>query len=198
MRARRGSGIVTDILEIKNTLAGERKEFLCELCAREDGHAVVLYRLKREVNLAGVRMPAGTLSFGHYWTDRHYNVYHWLLPDGTTKAYYFNLADRTCIRDDAVEWRDLVVDVMVTPDGAARVLDEDELPADLNSLILDLLPAGLLHARHLAVYQAASPAPDYLDSATRATIESTVAHLLAHHLSITAEVEASSRRFLGD
>ena len=34
---------------------------------------------------------------------------------------------------------------------------------ELNSLILDLLPAGLLHARHLAVYQAASPAPDYLD-----------------------------------
>ena len=36
----------------------------------------------------------------------------------------------------------------------------------LNSLILDLLPAGLLHGRHLAVYQAASPAPDYLDGRT--------------------------------
>ncbi len=166
MRARRGSRIVTHILEIKNTLAGERKEFLCELRSRGDGHAVVLYRLKRDVNLAGVWMPAGTLSFGHYWTDRHYNVYHWLLPDGATKAHYFNLSDRTCIREDTVEWRDLVVDVMVTPDGVVQVLDEDELPADLDPLL-------------------------------RATIESTVAHLLAHHPSITAEVEASSRRFLG-
>ncbi|MHB1133257.1 MAG: DUF402 domain-containing protein [Chloroflexota bacterium] len=122
---------MTQILEIKHTLAGARREFWCELCELTTEHAVILFRLRRDVDLAGVLMPAGTLSFGHYWTDRHYNVYHWLLPDGTTRAYYVNLADNTDLREDAVEWRDLVVDVLLTPDGSARVLDEDELPADL-------------------------------------------------------------------
>ena len=122
---------MTQVLEIKYTLAGERKEFNCELCELTAERAVILFRLRRDVNLAGVLLPAGTLSFGHYWVDRHYNVYHWLLPDGTTRAYYFNLADRTKLRAHSVEWRDLVVDVLVTPDGTARVLDEDELPVDL-------------------------------------------------------------------
>ncbi|MCL4465531.1 MAG: DUF402 domain-containing protein [Chloroflexi bacterium] len=116
--------------------------------------------------LAVVLMPAGTLSFGHYWEDRPYNVFHWQLPDGTTEAYYFNLADRTCLREGEAEWRDLVVDVMATPDGQVRVLDEDELLADL-------------------------------DPALRAGIEATVAHLLAQHGAIAAEVATASARCRG-
>ena len=30
-----------------------------------------------------------------------------------------------------IEWRDLVVDVLMTADGRCRVLDENELPDDL-------------------------------------------------------------------
>ena len=34
------------------------------------------------------------------------------------------------IAEKAITWRDLIVDVVVTPDGHPRVLDEDELPPD--------------------------------------------------------------------
>lgn len=142
------------ILEIKTTLAGQRKEFPCELCLREPGHAVILYRLKRDVTLAGVTMPAGTLSFGHYWRDRHYNVYHWIWPDGRTAAYYVNLADSTAIGEDTLAWRDLTVDVMLMPDGSFQVLDEDELPPDLDpalrAVIDDTVAYVLAHRSELA------------------------------------------------
>ncbi len=37
------------------------------------------------------------------------------------------------ISETRVAWRDLIVDVLVKPDGAIDILDEDELPADLPS-----------------------------------------------------------------
>ena len=60
-----------------------------------------------------------------------YNVYHWLGPDERTLAYYANISDRTAITATTIAWRDLVVDVLVRPNGPVEVLDEDELPADL-------------------------------------------------------------------
>lgn len=123
------------VLEVKTTLAGQRKEYMCSLCLREPGHAVVLYRLARDAIVAGVDMPAGTVSFGHYWDHRSFNVYHRVRPSGETAAYYFNLADSTVIGEQTIEWRDLAVDVIVTPDGACRVLDEDELPENLDEAL---------------------------------------------------------------
>ena len=36
------------------------------------------------MHVHGVDLPAGTVSFGHFWTDRFYNVYHWLDADRRT------------------------------------------------------------------------------------------------------------------
>lgn len=158
-------GVRVQILEVKHTLDGRCKEFPCDLCLRADRRAILLYRLKGDVVLGGVSMPAGTLTLGHFWQDRPFNVYHWIWPDGETAAYYFNLADSTSIDPQRLEWRDLTVDVMLTPDGKFRVLDEDELP-------------------------------DELDGHLRATIDSTLAYLLAHGRKVAEEVETESRRCL--
>ncbi|MCP4304364.1 MAG: DUF402 domain-containing protein [bacterium] len=42
------------------------------------------------------------------------------------------LGGATRISSQRVAWRDLVVDVLVNPDGGCRVLDEDQLPIDLD------------------------------------------------------------------
>ena len=76
-------------------------------------------------------MPEGSFTLGYFWQDRPYNVYHWLDPDERTLAYYANIADRTAITATTIAWRDLVVDVLIRPNGSVEVLDEDELPADL-------------------------------------------------------------------
>ena len=123
---------MTPILEIKHTLSGERKEYPSLLRARGPGWAIIEYTMAHSVTLADVVIPSGATSFGYYWADRPYNLYHWLQPDGMTLAFYFNISEDTEIRADAIEWHDLVVDVLVVPGQEPVVLDQDELPQGLD------------------------------------------------------------------
>lgn len=125
--------------EIKVTLAGERQEFICQLLDRSETHVVVLYPVRQARRVAKIVLPRGTASYGYFWRDRPYNVYHWVAPDGRTLGYYVNLADQVIIRRNQVEWRDLAVDLLFSGDGSrVRILDENELgtvPAELHARI---------------------------------------------------------------
>jgi predicted RNA-binding protein associated with RNAse of E/G family len=121
-----------EILEIKESLGGKREEYLCELVRQSQSEVVLLYRLSRPWRVEDVLLPAGTLSFGYFWEDRHYNAYHWLTPDGFSMGIYFNISDGTRFTPETVRWRDLEVDVLVTPDDCCRVLDAGELPEDID------------------------------------------------------------------
>jgi predicted RNA-binding protein associated with RNAse of E/G family len=122
---------VTEIVEIKETLAGTRQTFPCQVVARRAGEVVVLFVLPAARTVEVVALPAGTVTFGYFWAGRPYNVYHWMTPAGTTIAWYVNLADRTRIDEGTLSFRDLTVDVLLPADGPPRILDEDELPATL-------------------------------------------------------------------
>jgi hypothetical protein len=119
------------VLEVKETLDDRRHEFRCGLLEASPGRAVVLFVTDRAYRVHDVHLPPGTVTFGHFWTARPFNAYHWLTPDGATIAYYFNLSDGTEITEEAIRWRDLAVDVLARPGGRPLVLDEHELPADL-------------------------------------------------------------------
>lgn len=143
------------VIERKERLDGTSAEFACEALAVEPGRRAVLrYTSDREVTIrdTDLVLPAGTVTIAHYWSDRPYNVYHWLTCGGTL-AYYVNVADRTTIAPDRVSYRDLVVDIVVRPGGALDILDEDELPADLEpsarGTIADALEAVVTGARRL-------------------------------------------------
>ncbi len=123
------------ITEIKETLSGERKTFRCRLVRRAAGEAVVMYVSDRRWQVQQLTLDPGTVTFGYFWEARPFNVYHWMRPDGVTLAYYVNLADETRIGDEELCWRDLTVDILFTPDGRATVLDEAELPLDLDAQI---------------------------------------------------------------
>lgn len=130
------------ITEIKTTLAGERKTFTCELLHRGAGEIVVAYRMPRDVDLEDVRLRADTLSLGYFRENRPYNAYHWVDENLASVALYFNISDATRIAADSVAWRDLAVDVLITPDGRCRVLDEDELPADIDPALRRYIDAA--------------------------------------------------------
>lgn len=121
------------IIERKTRLDGRVSEYRCERLSLEvDRRAVLRYVLDREwvIGDTGVVLRPGQITIAHYWTDRPYNVYHWL--DGArTIAYYCNVASDTTVRDDMVSYTDLVVDVLLRPSGETIVLDEEELPPDL-------------------------------------------------------------------
>ncbi len=124
------------ITEIKTTLAGEQKRFECERIRYAAGETVVIYRMPRDVQLEDLLLPKGSLSLGYFWEERGYNAYHWVDDNRQTLALYFNICDNTLITPERVEWRDLAVDILITPDLRCRVLDEDELPDDLDPSIL--------------------------------------------------------------
>jgi hypothetical protein len=122
------------VLEIKRTLDGREQRFQCRLITGDQHQAVILFVAPEAMHVHGIDLAAGTVTFGHFWTDRFYNVYHWLDARGGTIGFYFNLSDGTVIGDGRLEWRDLTLDVLATPAGRLDVLDEDELPRDLDAV----------------------------------------------------------------
>lgn len=128
-----GSQTGSTIIERKTRLDGSTEEYRCGVLSLEPGRRAVLrYALDREWVVAGgaIVVPKGAVTIGHYWADRPYNVYHWLVG-GRTLAYYCNIVTDTTIGADLVAYTDLVIDILLRPSGAADVLDEDELPDDL-------------------------------------------------------------------
>lgn len=122
----------TPIIERKTRLDGSVEDYACDVLLLEPARRAILrYTLDRPWVIGGeLRLEPGTVTIGHYWVDRPYNIYHWL-AGGRTVAYYANAATGTVIAPELVAYTDLVVDVLLRPSGAASVLDEDELPDDL-------------------------------------------------------------------
>ncbi len=119
--------------ERKRKLDGRTLSYPCEALEMTTDFALLLYRLPQAVDLAGVCLPAGARSFGLYWSERPYNVYHWVDAAGRWLGDYCNAATETRLGPRAVEWLDLEADVFITPDGRVAVLDLDEVPADLSA-----------------------------------------------------------------
>ena len=108
-------------------------EYECEPLVLEPGRrAVVRYISEQDRPIEGTDLVLrkGTVTVGYFWTDRPYNVYHWL-DGGRTIALYVNIATDTTIEPDAIAYHDLVVDVLIRPSGAIEILDEDELPPSI-------------------------------------------------------------------
>jgi predicted RNA-binding protein associated with RNAse of E/G family len=127
------SGVSKDrpVIERKTRFDGSVQEFACRALLIEPGkRAVIRYDLTRDWQVGGLVVPKGGYTAGHFWLDRPYNVYHWL-DGGRTLGYYFNVGLVDEISESRVAWRDLIVDVLVKPDGGIDILDEDEVPPDL-------------------------------------------------------------------
>lgn len=125
--------VTTRFTERKTRLDGSVIEYACEPLRVEPGRrAVVRWVSPAERALAGtdLTLPAGTVTIGHFWSDRPYTLYAFRVA-GAAVGWYCSIADAVTIGADAVEYLDLVVDVLIDPAGRATVLDEDELPADI-------------------------------------------------------------------
>ena len=119
------------VIEVKRLLDGTERRFACQPILIEPGRRAILrYVLERPWTVAGMPLDAGTATYAHFWMERPFNVYHWV-QSSQTIGLYFNVGPCDEIAEDRVVWRDYAVDVLATPGGEPRVLDEDELPPDV-------------------------------------------------------------------
>ncbi len=116
----------SEVLEIKRTLDGKEQTFRCTLIRQEPAWMAVRYVLPQSATVGSLTLPAGAETIAHFWPDRPYTAYHWLGADGRTLGIYLSAASDVEISPGAVRWRDLALDLLITPDGRVAVLDDDE------------------------------------------------------------------------
>ncbi len=72
------------------------------------------------------------MTYALYWNERPYTLYIWHRKRISDALYYFNIADSISLLPNVITWRDLVVDILIVEDGSVHILDEKELPRDLD------------------------------------------------------------------
>ena len=105
--------------------------FDCSLVSRNGKEIVLAYAPLKPMKFIGIDFPVGSISYGYFWEDRNYNVYHWKDQKGDTLLYYFNISRDTAFGKDRVDWVDLIVDVAAIPNSPPRILDLEEVPTDM-------------------------------------------------------------------
>ncbi|MFF2857738.1 DUF402 domain-containing protein [Peribacillus sp. NPDC058002] len=110
-------------------------EYNCLLLKAQKQHVVLFHEIMDSFTMkAGpikLTIPIGSYTIAHYWKDRPYNLYIWRDNEGHYLGSYFNIVRNTYIEDKLVSFEDLIIDILVLPDGAHFILDEEELPVPL-------------------------------------------------------------------
>jgi predicted RNA-binding protein associated with RNAse of E/G family len=152
------------ILETKESLDGRREMFECLALRLSRSLAIVRFDHPAERRVAGFFFPVGSYTIGFFWARRSYNCYRFTGPDGAAIAYRFDVVDRVRIRPGHVGYRDLLLDLWVSPAGVVTVEDDDDV--------------------------ATAAASGLLDPRQQTTIERTRALVMQKHARIIAECES--------
>ena len=79
------------------------------------------------VDIGHFAFEPGDVLDEYFALDHYYNAFATFRADGSFVGWYCNVTYPTIVRDGELDWRDLYVDILVLPDGAIHILDEDEL-----------------------------------------------------------------------
>lgn len=84
-----------------------------------------------EVEVAGLLFRPGD-ELREFFSPRHpFNVFAVYAPDGNLRGWYGNITRPTLLREEngslVLTWPDLVLDVVILPNGTEALLDEDEI-----------------------------------------------------------------------
>lgn len=137
------------IIERKIRYDSRIVEYGCKLLKAQN-KSIVLFHIVQDsftmiASQAKLSIPEGSYTIGYYWEDRPYNLYIWRDKKGKYLGSYFNIVKNTYMTDKLVSFEDLIIDIMVLPNGTYFILDEDELPESLvrfkNGSVLQALNA---------------------------------------------------------
>lgn len=126
-----------DVIERKIKYDDEVVEHTCQLLDAQEQQVVLFHKIQDPFTMiagdGAVTIPKGSYTTAYYWTDRPYNVYFWRDDQGNELGSYLNIVRNTQFKDQMVIFNDLMIDLLVLPNGDVFVLDEEELPESLVS-----------------------------------------------------------------
>jgi uncharacterized protein len=99
---------------------------------RREGSLIVLdarFAYEIEHDLLGT-IASGTHSLEYYWLDRWYNIFRFAQPNGELRNYYCNVNVPPTFADEILSYVDLDLDILVAPDFAYQVLDEEDFESN--------------------------------------------------------------------
>lgn len=124
------------ILERKIRYDATVVDHRCKLLKAEGSTVILMHQNEQSFSMeAGAKeltISKGVLTFAYYWIDRPYNLYYWRDANGQELGAYFNIVRNTHVSEEAVSFEDLIIDVLVLPEGEYFILDQDELPEPLH------------------------------------------------------------------
>ncbi|AMM93103.1 hypothetical protein UP17_11755 [Peribacillus simplex] len=107
----------------------------CLLLKSQNQNVVLFHKVMDSFTMVAgptkLTIPIGSYTIAYYWKDRPYNLYIWRDYEGKYIGSYFNIVKNTDMTDKLVSFEDLIIDIMVLPDGDCFILDEEELPVPL-------------------------------------------------------------------
>jgi hypothetical protein len=113
----------------KHTWRGEfRYAWSGELLMCEPEHLVLLaiWKGPGEPRVGEIAFMAGDRFVEHYYPGRGYAIWQVEQPDGRIKGWYCNISTPVERHDTTLSFRDLLLDLLVYPDGRYSVLDREE------------------------------------------------------------------------
>ncbi|MED3574893.1 DUF402 domain-containing protein [Cytobacillus praedii] len=124
-----------NIIERKIRYDTKVVEHRCKLVEAHNQQVVLFHIIedtfKMTANQANLTILKGSYTLAYYWGNRPYNLYIWRDHKGKYIGCYFNLVKNTCFTNKMVSFEDLIIDIMVLPNGEYFILDEEELPVPL-------------------------------------------------------------------
>ena len=116
-----------EVTEVKRHLDGRVERFACRLVLRRPHLAVLRFDHKEARHAGGLRLPAGSHTFGFFWRRRPYVLYRIVGPDGGLIAHRFDVVEDVRLGETEVSYTDLLLDLWVDANGTAQIEDEDEV-----------------------------------------------------------------------
>ncbi len=118
-----------------------------ELVERRDDLLVLAGVFEEEISHSklGIIKPQ-TVSYEYYWLDRWYNIFSFHEPGGGLRNYYCNIGMPPKFENNVLEYVDLDIDVLVSPEFEVEILDRDEF--EQNKVLYSYPEDLILKTRH--------------------------------------------------
>jgi len=138
---------------VKNNHRGEKVwEYPGEVISKsKTGYFLRAIFNRDDLPFNGVLFRQGDEFLEFYPAGKWFNIYQIHDRDSKEiKAWYCNITRPFRVKDETLEYDDLALDLMVYPDGSAKVLDEDEFEShNLSEEDRRMAKEGLLELKNL-------------------------------------------------